>query len=198
MPIQRPQPTHPIPPDAEKVFEGLLFDVYHYDQILFDGTKEKYERLRSKNDGVVVLPILEDGRILLVEEEQSGAGKWLSLPAGKIDKGEDPEAAAKRELLEETGYASDNWRLWQAVQVSEKIDWASYFFIASGCKQVAEPATEAGEKITAKPVTFDEFLLEASREDFRIWEIGRTALRARLDKQDYTKLYDDLYGAQPS
>jgi len=56
---------------------------------------------------VVVLPVLPDGRILLVRQYRHAAGGFLwELVAGGIGEGELPVAAAKRELAEETGYAA--------------------------------------------------------------------------------------------
>ncbi len=54
---------------------------------------------------VVILPILADGRVLLIENPRFAVGATLlELPAGTLAPGEDPRACAERELLEETGY----------------------------------------------------------------------------------------------
>ncbi|MFQ5927739.1 MAG: NUDIX hydrolase [Terriglobia bacterium] len=56
---------------------------------------------------VAVLPLLGDGRILLVRQYRHAAGKFLwELVAGHIESGEKPRAAARRELREETGYTA--------------------------------------------------------------------------------------------
>jgi len=56
-------------------------------------------------DWVTIVPVLPDGRIILVEQYRHGAGRVCrELPAGNIDPGEDPVVAALRELAEETGY----------------------------------------------------------------------------------------------
>lgn len=53
------------------------------------------------------VPVLPDGRLVLVEQYRHGAGRvMLELPAGDLDAGEPPAAAAVRELAEETGYAA--------------------------------------------------------------------------------------------
>jgi ADP-ribose pyrophosphatase len=60
--------------------------------------------------GVAVLPILSDDRILLVFQCRHGAGRPLwEIPAGTMEPGESPETCARRELLEETGYAAGRW-----------------------------------------------------------------------------------------
>ena len=71
MEIKRPKSKQPIPDNAKKVFGGVLFDVYQWEQELFDGTKTIFEKLK-RPDTVVVFPVLDDGKILLTEQEQPG------------------------------------------------------------------------------------------------------------------------------
>jgi len=60
---------------------------------------------------VVILAIDQKNRVLLERQYRYAAGQYLwELPAGRIDHGERPLAAAKRELLEETGYTARRWR----------------------------------------------------------------------------------------
>jgi len=59
----------------------------------------------------VILPLFKDGSVLLERQFRFPAnGIFLEFPAGKIDKGEDLLAAAKRELKEETGYTASSWQ----------------------------------------------------------------------------------------
>jgi len=59
-------------------------------------------------DIALVLPVTPDDRVVFVRQYRHGAGRVLmELPAGRIDPGEDPREAARRELREETGYTSD-------------------------------------------------------------------------------------------
>ena len=63
-------------------------------------------------DFVVIVAVTPQGQILLVRQFRVAAGAvTLELPAGHIDPGETPEQAARRELLEETGYAADTFKL---------------------------------------------------------------------------------------
>ena len=63
--------------------------------------------IKVEIDSAVVVAVTLDGSILLVREFRPGTEEWLvELPGGNVDPGEEPEAAAARELLEETGYAA--------------------------------------------------------------------------------------------
>jgi ADP-ribose pyrophosphatase len=58
-----------------------------------------------------MMPVDNAGRILLVRQFRLPAGKYMwELPAGKVDKGEKPLQAARRELVEETGYRARTWK----------------------------------------------------------------------------------------
>ncbi|MFA7310091.1 MAG: NUDIX hydrolase [Candidatus Paceibacterota bacterium] len=179
MDIKRPDSKQPIPEHAKKVFSGELFDVYQWEQPLYDGTTAIFEKLK-RPDTVIVYPILPDGRILLTEQEQPGKRPFVGTAGGRVDKGEDILAAAKRELLEETGYEAGEWILWDARHPTGKIDWVVYTFVAKGLKKVADMDLDGGEKIELKPVLFDEFLAIASDLDFIEKETVPKVLEARL------------------
>src|SRR3989338_5132089 len=98
MEINRPKSKQPIPENAKKVFDGVLFDVYQWEQKLFDGTKTVFEKLK-RPDTVVVFPVLDDGKIILTEQKQPGKELFIGATGGRIDDGEDILEAAKRELL---------------------------------------------------------------------------------------------------
>ncbi len=189
MEIIRPPSKQPIPPHAKCVFRGIMFDVYQWEQEMFDGTKETFEKLK-RPDTVVVFPVLPDGRILLTEQEQPGKKPFIGAAGGRVDAGESVLEAAKRELLEETGYEASEFMLWDAQQPVSKVDWAVYTFIAKGVRKVAEMDLDAGEKITLKPVGFDELLDLATGEDtyFAEKEVVIRFFEAKLSPQKKAEL----------
>ncbi len=165
MKIERPKSKQPIPENAKKVFKGVLFDVYQWEQNLFNGTKTIFEKAK-RPDTVVIFPILPDGRILLLEQEQPGRIPSFDTPGGRIEEGEDVLSAAKREMLEETGYEAEKFILLDAQQPINKVDWAVYTFIAKGLRKVGEINPDAGEKIKLYPVNFDKLLDTVTAENF--------------------------------
>lgn len=195
MDIQRPKSKQPIPEHAKCVFNGVMFDVYQWEQELYDGTKTTFEKLK-RPDTVVVFPILPDGRILLTEQEQPGKKAFVGATGGRVDEGEEILAAAKRELLEESGYEAEKYILWHAEQPASKIEWAVYLFIAKGLKKMADINLDGGEKIKLKPVTFDEFIELGTSKGFEEKEIVPHLMEAKFypkKKEELRKLFNPEY-----
>src|SRR3989344_5876898 len=109
-----------IPSNAKMVFRGKLFEVWQWEQKMFDGSVEIFEHLRRPNTAVVV-PTVRDKILIEVQEQPHRFKPFLSLPGGKCNWEEDPLAAARRELLEETGYESGDWTLWKELNPVGKI-----------------------------------------------------------------------------
>jgi ADP-ribose pyrophosphatase len=189
MNIQRPKSKQPIPENAKKVFKGVLFDVYQWEQELFDGTKKTFEKLK-RPDTVTVFPVLDDGRIVLTEQEHPGREPFIGATGGWVDEGEDILNAAKRELLEESGYEAEEFILWDSQQPMGKVEWAVYIFIAKGLKKVSEPNPDAGEKIKLLPITFDKLveIATSGRENFYEKEVVVNFFEARLDPEKMKEL----------
>lgn len=161
MKIQRPSSRQPIPKDAKKLFNGQ------------NKTFEKAKRV----DTVNVIPITSDGKIILSCQQQPGLKPFVGSIGGAIDNGESPLSAAKRELLEETGYRARNFILWDAVQFLDKIDWVIYTFIAKDCKKITEQKLDAGEKIKLINITFDEYINIIAQENYRDVEVALKLFR---------------------
>lgn len=89
----------------ETVFDGSYRRVVTRRYTTPDG--ERDFEIKVEPDSAVVVAATAAGEILLVREFRPGTEEWLDeLPGGNVDPGEEPEAAAARELLEETGYAA--------------------------------------------------------------------------------------------
>lgn len=144
-----------VPDQAELAFEGMIFDVYQWDQTLFDGSTHTFEMLK-RTDTVSVICVVDD-KILVIDDEQPHLGTRRSFPGGRVDTTDaSVEAAAQREILEETGYSFTNWRLVTVRQPYRKIEWFVYVFLATGVTGKQEPALDPGERIAVHQASFDE------------------------------------------
>ena len=144
-----------IPSSASCVYSGVIFDVYQWQQKLYDGSYKAFEMLK-RPDTVTIFAIVDD-KILLLEDEQPQRDVLLTLPGGRVDpEDESPLAAAKRETLEETGYSFDNWKLVWVEKPEEKLEWFIHTFIAWGVSGQTEPKLDSGEKITSMLKSFKE------------------------------------------
>lgn len=93
---------------SKVAYEGRIMTIDVDEVLCPDGGKSTREVVR-KTPASVVLPILDDGNIILERQFRYPYNEVvIELPAGKVDKGENPFNAARRELLEETGYDSNN------------------------------------------------------------------------------------------
>ncbi|MGC9071914.1 MAG: NUDIX hydrolase [Acidilobus sp.] len=112
---------------------------------------------------VVILPVLEDGRVLLIRQWRAAVNGWvLEAPAGRMEPGEAPEEAARRELEEETGYrAARLERMYSAYVSPGYSDEVQHAFIATGLSR-ARQALEPDEVIRLAPMTVGEYLSAAS------------------------------------
>lgn len=184
---------NPIPPHAKMVFKGIIFEVWQWEQKMFDGSVQIFERLKRPNTATVIATVGD--KILLLEQEQpDSVGAFTSLPGGRCDPGEEPLESAKRELLEETGYVSDDWTLWKETSPVGKIEWTIYTYIARNCEKKSEPRLDAGEKISERLIAFDEFLALADDTSFSERELTVDLLRTHTDASKKEEMRLQIFG----
>ncbi len=94
---------------SEIKYRGKVFD-HQVDEIQYNSGNIGIREIAIHPGGAVVIPIIKDGRIILVKQFRYPLQKTLiELPAGKLDHNEDPLNCAIRELEEETGYKAKNF-----------------------------------------------------------------------------------------
>ena len=100
-------------------------------------------------DWVNVIAITKDGQVVLERQYRHGLGKTCyELPCGVIEAGETPLEAAKRELLEETGYAGGQWRPWMTLSPNPATsNNLAPSFLAIGVEKVSGQHLDATEDI---------------------------------------------------
>ena len=93
---------------SETLFTGKIFDL-KVDHIEYDSGNLGIREVAVHPGGAAVVAVKNDGKIILVKQFRHPIQQAiLELPAGKLDKGEDPLVCANRELEEETGYKTNN------------------------------------------------------------------------------------------
>lgn len=96
---------------STKVFEGIIIDIVH-DVISLPNGKTQTMEIATHSGASAIVPIDKHGNIILVKQYRHSIKDFtLEIPAGKLDKGEDPLTCATRELEEETGYTASNVKL---------------------------------------------------------------------------------------
>jgi ADP-ribose pyrophosphatase len=110
-------------------------------------------------DWVNTIAITKEGKFVLVKQYRHAIGKSsYELCAGVVDESDkDALAAAKRELLEETGFSSDNWESWMvtAPNPATSNNWV-HCFIAKDAEKKTEATPEASEELTVHIVNGKE------------------------------------------
>src|SRR6185437_8880242 len=154
MPAQRKKSNSRVRVISSKIaFRGPVFSVMT-DEVEEPGNVRVRRDVIRHSGSIVVLPLDDSGRtplVLLERQFRYAAGKRLwELPAGRVDPGEKHLVAAKRELMEETGYTASSWQKALFFYVSPGfLDESMTVYLASGLKKgVAQP--EEDERIAVR------------------------------------------------
>ena len=190
--MEYPRSSQPLPTTAKKVFSGVIFDVWQWEQKMFDGSVQVFEKA-SRKPSVGILALTPEKKIIVTIQEQPGMSEFVSLVGGVVEDGEEIVSCAHRELLEETGTVTDDLQLWYSVQPISKIEWPIYFFIAKNCRTVSEINLDAGEKIRVKHVSFDEFIELLYSEKFRDKEVAFKLIKLQKDAEKFAEFKRFLF-----
>jgi len=161
--------------DSRVAYTCPGFDIIKEAARLPDGTETDFDYL-TEGESVVVLPFTADGDVVLVEEWRQAVKRVnRALPAGGLEPADDdPAAAVRRELTEETGYEAGAVEHLTTVEPANAItDIVFHYFVARDCAPTGEQDLDDSETIRVTRAAFDD-LRDAVREG----EIrdGRTAL----------------------
>ena len=174
------------------VFHGTIFDTYQWEQKMFDGTTRTFEKVKRPNT-VVCICITVDKKFIVTKQEQPGKSEYLSLLGGRVDEGETPLEAVQREVLEESGYTSNEIELYTQIVLSKKIDWTIFVYIAKNCIKVSEQNLDSGgERIELMFLDFDQFLEFILDESFEDQKLQNIVLRAKLNPKKMEELKNKL------
>ena len=170
----------PTPPASRRVWAGRRIAVDLVPEpgaIDADGRPLPRELVRHPG-GAVILPRLDDGRLVLIRNRRLSVGQWLwELPAGTRGPGEDLAEVARRELEEETGFRARRIEAFGCLHTTpgftdERID----AFLAEGLEPGPQ-RLDAGESIQVEPRPVETVL--AMIDDGRITDAKTVALVLR-------------------
>ena len=167
------------------VYKSQWMQVYE-DSVIYNDNNDKNNKIISSSHSikifnrikvdntVIIIPIFEDGSLLMVEGYRHGAGEnLLELPGGFIEENEEPSQAAKRELFEETKHNCDslelmNWFYTWPGRTSQK----NYVFVAKGLKN--------NKDLFLGSKNNNDIQSEDDERDIKIHKLSRRQITAEL------------------
>ena len=141
---------------SECLFEHRLFTLEEQALRAANGDRRTALVLHP-TDWVNMIAINDSRECLMVRQWRFGiASETIEIPGGMVDRGEEPLAAAKRELLEETGYDAASWTQLGEVEPNPAIQSnRCSSWLATGLRQVAEPMGDGEEEIQLELMPID-------------------------------------------
>lgn len=147
----------------ERLYDGKIIQL-HVDTILLPSGNEATREVVVHPGGVVAIPVLDDGRLLLIRQFRYALKKYvLEFPAGKMEGSYSPDEAIARELEEETGHSAGSLEHLCSFYTSPGISTEFvHLFLARNLKPVPQ-RLEEGEHIVVEPLELRKCLDLARR-----------------------------------
>ncbi len=138
---------------SNTIYKGRVFDI-RVDEIRKGDVEYKREIVVHKGSAVII-PVFDDNTVALVRQFRHAAGKYLlEIPAGTLEKGEDPQTGAVRELEEEIGVTAGKIEKLSEFYISPGfLTEKMYLFLATGLTETSQKL-EADELLTIERSTF--------------------------------------------
>jgi ADP-ribose pyrophosphatase len=138
------------------LYQGPVFGVRR-DEVLEPGGVRTMREVITHPGSVVVLPVLDDGRVVLIRQYRHATRQYLwELVAGRMDPGETPKRAAARELLEETGYRAKRYSVFLDMFPTPGFLEERMFILLAEGLTAGEAQPEEDEKIEARAYSVKE------------------------------------------
>jgi len=164
-------------------YQGIVVDVRVDTVRLPDGSQSKREVV-SHPGGVAILPITEEGNVILVRQYRYAMGsELLEVPAGKLEPGEDHRFSALRELEEEVGVIPDHLEYLGGLFVSPGISTETiHLYLATGLKQ-GQCHPDEGEFLKIETMPFEQLLEQVLAGQVSDAKTAALVMRVQLQKE---------------
>lgn len=140
---------------TEKIYEGKVFDISIAE--IQDGEIEYKREIVEHKGSAIIVPVFADNTVALVRQYRHAAGEYLlEIPAGTLNRGEDPKEGARRELEEEIGVTSTNIEKLTEFYVSPGFLTEKMFVYLATDLQAGQQNLEEDELLTIEKLTFPE------------------------------------------
>jgi ADP-ribose pyrophosphatase len=128
---------------SQNVYRGRLLKL-HVDRVKLPSGRETTREIVEHPGAVAIIPVLDNGKLLVVEQYRTAVRRRLrEVPAGTLEAGETPLACARRELIEETGYAAGHLtKLFSCYLAPGYSTEKIHFFLASQLVQMKSRQAE--------------------------------------------------------
>ena len=141
----------------KKIYEGKILGLSVYDGII-EGRKVRREMIEHRG-AAAMLAFDENKKVILVKQHRFPHGYVLEIPAGTLEKNEDPIKCAFRELEEETGYRAK--KMTPLITFYPSIGYNSeviHCYVASGLKKIADLKLDADEILSVEKVELEKVI----------------------------------------
>ena len=176
---------------SEKIFEGKIFRVTRDKVVLSDG-QERPREVVLHHGGVGIVPVTENGDVLMVRQYRYAVGReLLEIPAGKLEKDEDPFEAAVRELSEETGCTAGSWTdLGEMYPTPGYCSETLHIYLATGLRY-GEMHLDDGELLSVERIPMDEVLGRIMKNEIRDAKTVFGVMKAKEILSGKQEAYDE-------
>jgi len=169
--------------DRQEIYNGRVINVYN-DKVELSNGKTTYREVVEHHQVAAIVAVDEDNNVLIEKQYRYPVqSELLEIPAGLIDEGESPLQAARRELLEETGYEAEEW-----VKVLEYFtspgmhNEVVHLFIATGLKRVSGQSLDSDEELSFDIMPLDEIIGKIYNDEIKD---GKTIIGLLIYKNRY-------------
>lgn len=143
---------------SEEIFSGKVISLHLQDVELPNGKQSKREIIKHPG-AVAILAVTNDDKIIMVEQYRKALERMIvEIPAGKLEKGEEPAVCARRELEEETGYECETLELLTSFYTSPGFaDEIVHVYVAKGLRKKENAAElDEDEFVNLEEITLEE------------------------------------------